>query len=615
MNPSGKTISKESLAALVAKLRAQKTPQQQAIDIVTQTPYKVTTDGRTEFSVPSDPGTNPECSTLCAPNESCSVTESGDCDAQSSPETNHTISPESLAPNPGTITDKYGNTIQLNSKQLEFVNLAGSGKSCVLIGAAGTGKTTCQKAVVANLIQSGAAGILNSGGHKHLVSGTPGIVICAYTRRAVANIRRNMPADLQNNCITIHKLLEYQPVFYEVDDPVSGKTKNTMKFEATRNRMNPLPSSIHTVIFEESSMIGTDLHQEVIDALPHRPQIIYLGDIQQLPPVFGPAILGFKLLELPVVELTEVYRQALESPIISLAHRILSGTRIAASEFQAWDFPGKLKIRPWKKKIDDLNAVITLGNVFRSFESEGIYDPEEDIILIPFNKACGTIELNKLIANSLARKREAVTYEIIAGFQKVYLSTGDKVLYDKEDAVIIDISPNPTYSGKPAQRESQYLDYWGHKSQKDEFDIDEEDESALDFILSQAASSDLDEERVNKASHKIKLRMLDTEREVIIDSAGDVNSLLLGYALTVHKSQGSEWRKVFLCFHHTHSKMIQRELLYTAVTRAREELYIICEGDTFIKGIESQKVKGNTLAEKAEWFKGKQARMESETLE
>ena len=99
--------------------------------------------------------------------------------------------------------------------------------------------------------------------------------------------------------------------------------------------------------------------------------------------------------------------------------------------------------------------------------------------------------------------------------------------------------------------------------------------------------------------------MLETEREVTIDSAGDVNGLLLGYALTVHKSQGSEFRKVFLCLHHTHSKMISRELLYTAVTRAREELYIICEENTFVKGIETQRVKGNTIEEKASYFQGK----------
>lgn len=421
-----------------------------------------------------------------------------------------------------------------------------------------------------------------------------------------------MPADLQANCITIHKLLEYQPVYYEVDDPVSGESRSTMKFEATRNRYNPLPQSIHTLVIEEASMVGTDLHQELEDALGHPVQIIYLGDIQQLPPVFGPAILGFKLLQLPVVELTEVYRQALESPIISLAHRILSGKKLEAKEFDQWNHPGKLKIRPWKKKISDLDACLTLGTVFRGMEAEGLYNPEEDIILIPFNKGCGTIELNKLIANTLARKRSAITYEIIAGFQKVYLSVGDKVLYDKEDAIVLDIFPNPSYGGRPAQRESEYLDYWGHNSKPTAVDDIGIDGGDLDFILSQAAASEKDEDRVKKASHKVKLRMLDTEREVTIDSAGDLNSLLLGYALTVHKSQGSEWRKVFLCFHHSHSKMIQRELLYTAVTRAREELYIICEENTFVKGIESQKVKGNTLEEKAEWFKGKQEEFELE---
>jgi ATP-dependent exoDNAse (exonuclease V) alpha subunit len=51
--------------------------------------------------------------------------------------------------------------------------------------------------------------------------------------------------------------------------------------------------------------------------------------------------------------------------------------------------------------------------------------------------------------------------------------------------------------------------------------------------------------------------------------------------------------------------MCSRELLYTAVTRAKEELYIVCEKETFVNGIKSQRIKGNTLAEKAEFFKGK----------
>lgn len=501
------------------------------------------------------------------------------------------------------VFDKYGNPITLNGKQNEFVKLAVSGKSCVLIGAAGTGKTTCQGAATTGIIQSGKAGIIQSGGHKYLQTGTPGIVICAYTRRAVANIRRNMPADLQNNCITIHKLLEYQPVYYEVMDSESGESKTKMCFEPTRHALNTLPSSIHTIIFEEGSMLGTDLYDEVIAACPHNPQLIFLGDIQQLPPVFGPAILGFKLLELPVVELTEVYRQALESPIISLAHRILSAVPIKVGEYPSWAVPGKMTIRPWKKKIDDLNALMTAGTVFKAFADQGMYDPEEDMILLPFNKGFGTIELNKIIANHLSKKRGALTHQIIAGFNKIYLSVGDKVLFDKEDATILKIESNPAYAGAMPISPTPTLDYWGHDPVI--YEEKETTEDPMDFLLFQTANAEKGEERVKKCSHILTLIMNDSEQEVTVDTAGDVNALLLGYALTVHKSQGSEWRRVFFVCHQSHATMLQRELLYTAVTRAREELYIICEPETFTNGILSQRVKGNTLEEKAEFFKGK----------
>jgi ATP-dependent exoDNAse (exonuclease V) alpha subunit len=503
-------------------------------------------------------------------------------------------------------TDKYGNIIQYNTAQSEFIRLAGiEGRSAVLIGAAGTGKTTCQKGVCQALIHSGYAGILQAAGHKHLPQGeVPGIVIVAYTRRAVANIRKNLPADLQANAITIHKLLEYQPVYYEVMDPETGDTKTTMKFEATRNSSNPLPESIRTIIYEESSMLGTDLYKQVQNALQHPVQEIFLGDIQQLPPVFGPAILGFKLLSLPVVELTEVYRQALESPIISLAHRILSAKPIVSSDLGQWKREGQMTLHPWKRKISWEDALHTAGQFFIAALTSGAYIPEEDVILLPFNKAFGTDELNKIIANKLARTKQSITYQIIAGFNKVHLSVGDKVLYDKEDAMVIDISANPTYYGAQPIPASTTLDYWGfdptiHTTESSVADGD------IDLLLNQIASSESGEDRVKKASHIVTLKMLDSDTEVKVESAGDLNSLILGYALTIHKSQGSEWRKVFLVLHQSHNTMVSRELLYTAVTRAREELYVICEPDHFIKGIASQRVKGNTLAEKAEYFKGK----------
>ena len=536
------------------------------------------------------------CSSFCHHEEPCTISHKGACDAKQEQDDYH-------------ILDKYGNLITLNSKQREFVSLAGrQGKSAVLIGAAGTGKTTCQRAVCTAAIQSGHAGILQADGHKHLQSGHPGIVICAYTRRAVANIRKNLPADLQANAITIHKLLEYQPTYYDVQDPQTGEYKTTMKFQATRNAENPLPSTIRVLIFEESSMIGTDLYQEVINATPHNPQQIFLGDIQQLPPVFGPAILGLKLLELPVVELTEVYRQALESPIISLAHRILSGNGISKEEFPSFKVPSQLTLHPWKKKISPLDACNTAGQFFIQAHSSGIYNPEEDTILLPFNKSFGTIELNKIIANHLAHSRKELVYEIVAGFNKHYLSVGDKVLFDKEDATVVKIEVNSSYAGAPYQTASATLDYWGYDpvvhAQVSMDDI------SVDFLLSQVATAESSEERVKQCSHTITLRMMDSDQEIRIDKAADVNSMLLGYCLTVHKSQGSEWRKVFLVLHQSHATMINRELLYTAVTRAREELYVICEPETFVNGIKTQRIKGNTLIEKAEYFKGRATSLE-----
>lgn len=504
------------------------------------------------------------------------------------------------------ITDKYGKAITYNDKQKRFVDLVSDGKSCVLIGAAGTGKTTTQKGCVQSLIFNGRAGILQAEGHKHLSSGTPGIVVCAYTRRAVANIRRNMPLDMQANCITIHKLLEYQPAYYDVIDETTGEEKTKMCFEATRHAGNPLPESIHTIIFEEGSMLGTDLYKEVKNACPHQPQEIFLGDIQQLPPVFGPAILGFKLLELPVVELTEVYRQALESPIISLAHRILSGNPIEVKEFPAWKFKDKLTLHPWKKKIKDFEALSTAITFFTQASDHQIYDPEEDIILCPFNKAFGTIELNNGIANHLAKKRGSIVWQIIAGFNKYHFSEGDKVLFDKEDATIIEIEKNLSYTGAAPKKESIHLDYWGFNSSPEESKSDGDDHD-IDFILNQVAASESKngEDRVRACSHVLTLKMNDSDQEIKTDKASDINSLILGYALTVHKAQGSEWKKVFCVFHQSHATMIQRELLYTAITRAREELYIICEPDTFVNGIISQRVKGNTLEEKASYFKGR----------
>ena len=516
---------------------------------------------------------------------------------------------ETSAPIEHVGIDRYGKQIIYNKEQWQFIQHVLSGQSCVLTGSAGTGKTTSTRGAIEELIRTKHIPAIAEP-HKHLDSQAPAIVAISYTRRAVMNLQKAMPRELAGNCITIHKLLEYQPTFYEVQDTESGEWKKTMRFEPNRHRGNTLPDSIRTVIIDESSMCSVDLFYRVWSAFsnPSAVQFIFLGDIEQLQPVFGSAILGYRLNRIPTTQLTQVYRQALESPIIRLAQRILSGVPIPSDEYQSWNEPGKLTLHAWKKRIRDDQAVKTLAAFFKQRFDSGLYDPAEDMILIPFNKACGTDELNKHIANHLARRAGDKVYEIIAGFNKHYFRVGEKVLYEKEEATITAIERNGMYAGKWPQPASVNLNYWGHPSESDDTSqeslSDEQSVEDIDAILERMASESV-EDRTHEASHIITVYLPDSDRTMEIKTASEINSLLMAYAITIHKSQGSEWRRVYLTLHHSHNTMLQRELLYTAVTRAREELYCICEPDAFTKGILGQRIKGNTLAEKVEFFKGK----------
>lgn len=520
-------------------------------------------------------------------------------------------------------TGRSGEQISYNSKQEQFIRLVASGKSCVLLGAAGTGKTTSVQGAIRALIASGRLGsISKTDVHKYLVPGTPGITIIAYTRRATANIRKVMPEDVKSNCITHHKLMEYAPVYFEVEDEKTGAIRTTMKFEATRNRLNPQPEGITVCFIEEGSMYSTEFYEELRQTLPANTQYIFLGDIQQLPPVFGSAILGFKILELPTVELTEVYRQALESPIIRLAHRILEGKVITDAEFSGWRYKDQLYVHPFSKRMSEDVAVATLAKLFTITPTEAAavtslpkemlhwftsYDPMKDMILLPFNKGVGTIELNKCIANKRARRAGLETYEVIAGYNKHYFSLGDKVLVDKEDAIIIEIKRNQTYLGASPQASSKSLDYWGYNDGGNHHGADAglpTDVDDMELLLSQVSAAD-SEDRVTAASHLVTVEFQEGGERLTLEKAAEVNLMLLGYALTVHKAQGSEWERVFLVLHHTHNTMLARELLYTGVTRAKKGLMILCEKNSLEKGIKAQRIQGNTLAEKAEFFRGK----------
>lgn len=515
-----------------------------------------------------------------------------------------------------------------NLEQLEGISLARKGKSFCLIGAAGTGKTTLEKEICRLLVADDIIPPLDMD-TKYLQRGRPGILITSFTRRAVRNSRRVLPDDVKDHCVTLHKVLEFEPVFFEVWDEEKGEMRKTMRFEPQRNRNNPLPNSLRCIIIDESSMVSTELFKQLLDAIPDvsRVQFIFVGDLHQLPPVYGTAILGFKLLELPTVELTKIYRQAQKSPIITLAHKIKNGEDVPVTEkYTIETDQGKVTIHPFKKPFSDFDATRITSVFLKQLiekpevmkELYGItepYDPEEDIILCPQektkNRAYGTNEFNRIIAQSLGEKRSAVVFEIIAGFSKHYLAVGDRILVGREDAVITKISKNGKYWGPRARPASVELDRWGSYKKKvqdeegEDFDVDKYLES---FDLT---SQDSNEERKQEASHLVDVELLDSGLPETLSTAAEFNAAQFAYALTVHKSQGSEWNRVFFLTHQSHVVMWSRELVYTAITRARKEFYTILEPDrngklgTLSKAARSPRIKGDTLAEKAEYFKGK----------
>jgi ABC-type oligopeptide transport system ATPase subunit len=512
-------------------------------------------------------------------------------------------------PTVASITATMPMLVDWNDRQQLAIKYAQQGKSFCLIGAAGTGKTTTLKGCIQILQASNSLPILKSN-TKYLHAGLPGIAFVSYTRRAVRQIAKQLPKDMAMHAITLHKLLEFEPVFYEYTTP-DGRLAKTMRFEPARHGGNPLPRDLRCIVVDESSMVSTDLFNMLCEAMNHGFQVIFLGDLHQLPPVYGEAILANKLQELPVVELTEVYRQALDSPIIRLATDIKDGKEIPVNAKVKWTSPdGKsnVVINPWPKQLSGEDAMDGLTGTINNVIKSGNFNEEEDVILMPFNKSCGTIELNLHIANTLAIQRGAVVHHVIAGFIHWYLAVGDRLLVDKQDCIIKGIEKNPRYVGKSPLEPATTLDRWGtYQDEKVHHHLEESDED-IDALLERMADQNV-EDKVNQASHVLVLESLDSGATFRVSEVGTINNMVFSYALTVHKSQGSEWRRVFLFLHSSHHMMCSRELVYTAVTRAKEDLIIICEPDrkdspgTLTRAAKNPRIKGNTLEEKLAWLK------------
>lgn len=529
--------------------------------------------------------------------------------------------------------------ITLNEQQLRGVSIALNPaiREWCLIGAAGTGKTTTVKAIAKGLVEGPLKGLRLTMHHKHLPYGILPIAFVSFTNRAVRNIRRVLPKELQSNCITIHALLEYYFERIEKIDRESGMIRISMQSVPKRGAEYKL-DSLKYLIVDEASMCAVNLWDELKAALPDDCRVLFLGDLNQLPPIYNSAILGFKLADAardpihhPCVELTQVYRQALDNPILFDAHRILANDLAYFSEIKLkrgdLNRPPHLIYKPFKKQVEAETACVILAGGFQKMMDIGEYNCDEDCILIPYNKQFGTIEFNKFIAQRRQEKANVPVHEIISLYVKHYFAVGDRILIGKYEGKINEIIRNPKYVGKIPRSESVLLTRWGHLRSSDatetNFALEQTPFNADEGDLQNMSMEDIDamlnkigkgDDAKRQASHIITVELAETGELINLSEAGEINSILFAYALTVHKAQGAEWRKVFFILHSSHGTMASRELIYTAMTRAREELVVICDARLFSEAVGRQKIKGNNLAEKAEFFKGKAEERQNKQL-
>lgn len=370
--------------------------------------------------------------------------------------------------------------IRLVDSQRVAVSTALQSKFSIITGGPGVGKTTLVKSLLT---------ILEA---KHVR-----IQLCAPTGRAAKRLSESSGREAK----TIHRLLEI--------NPENGEFK--------RNQENPLECDL--LVVDESSMIDIQLANHLLTAVPSTASVLIVGDVDQLPSV-GPGAFLSDLIEshtVPVIRLTEVFRQAASSWIIKAAHRINAGQM---PQFPTKDDHGDCYFVKVEETEEVAERIVDL--VKRRLPKAYGVDPIRDIqVLCPMNRSgSGARALNLLLQEAL----NPPTDQSVERFGYKF-GIGDKVMqiennYDRE-----------VYNGD--------IGFVVRKNEEDET-------LTIDF----------------------------DGREVAYDYA-DLDELVLCYATTIHKSQGSEYPIVVIPLSMQHFVMLKRNLVYTGVTRGKKLVVIV----------------------------------------
>ena len=254
-----------------------------------------------------------------------------------------------------------------NTDQLAAITLSEEGQSFCLIGSAGTGKTTTECEIVYRASCRIAAELDISLQDFHPADH---IVVCAFTRRAVRNTfkaLRSLGDKYTQCCQTVHRALQYQPEYYDYTTE-DGEEKTSMRFVPTITKEAP-NTKIKLIIIDEASMLGYQgLYRQLTEGFPNA-RYIYIGDLNQLKPVMDDPTLAYKLNDVPVVELSHVYRQALTSPIVAFQYDFTLAGKVPKSTDIAQYTKDKAGLSffqiPWRFKDSEAYARAIVQKYFK----------------------------------------------------------------------------------------------------------------------------------------------------------------------------------------------------------------------------------------------------------
>jgi len=399
--------------------------------------------------------------------------------------------------------------IELAPEQKDAILMAASSYVSVITGGPGTGKTTIIRVLTDYFNGSGQA-----------------VVLCAPTGRAAKRMTEatGLPAK------TIHRLLEMER---------GAESNDAILFK--RNEENPIEADV--IIADEVSMLDVFLLSSLLRAVADKTQIVFVGDQDQLPSVGSGNVLSdiIQSTMIPVVKLTQIFRQAAQSRIVLNAHRILKGEPILFDQ----SFESDCMLVHMDSAAQIAQAVASLCSHVLP-DIYGIDVLRDTAVLCPSRKGPAGVQALNLLLQSAAGNTGEPHMEV-RGFS---FRISDKVMQTRNHYDLAFKNPDGTIGTGVFNGE-------------------------LGIVL------EIDS---NGGTLTVEL---DDGRQVIYDRAA-LDDLDPAYAVTVHKSQGSEFPVVVLAITPGSPMLNNRNLLYTAITRAKKKLFIVSDRRTLNRMIHSR---------------------------